>query len=47
MEEQLLAGCHALYQMAQSTLVIDIIGSGPKAYVLDAIGVFASEHIRA
>jgi polyphosphate glucokinase len=46
MAEQALAGCHALHQMAQSTLVIDIGGSGLKAYVLDATGVFASEHIR-
>lgn len=46
MEEQALAGCHALHQMTQSTLAVDIGGSGLKATVLDANGAFACERIR-
>lgn len=46
MEEQALAGCHALHQMTQSTLAIDIGGSGLKAAVLDPDGTFVSERIR-
>ena len=46
MEEQALVGCHALHQIAQSTLAVDIGGSGLKAAVIDPNGVFASERIR-
>ncbi len=46
MEEQTLVGCHALHQMTQSTLAIDIGGSGLKAAVLDPDGTLISERIR-
>lgn len=46
MEEQALVGSHALHQMAQSTLAVDIGGSGLKAAILDPNGVFTSDRIR-
>ena len=46
MEEQALVGCHALHQMAQSTLAVDIGGSGLKAAILDPNGTLTTERIR-
>jgi polyphosphate glucokinase len=45
MEEQALAGCHSLYQMAQSTLAVDIGGAELKAAVMDPNGDLVSERI--
>lgn len=46
MEEQALVGCHPLHQAPQTTLALDIGGSGLKAAVLDANGEFLSDRIR-
>jgi polyphosphate glucokinase len=45
MEEQALVACHALPQMIQETLAIDIGGSGLRAAVLDQDGNLLSECI--
>jgi len=46
MENPTLVACHAMPQTAQSTLAIDIGGSGLKAAVLDESGEMTSERVR-